>query len=57
MMQNAFEYEVKFDKSGRPTERRWSVGPVLVTSLFGLILALTGHTIWNGMTAFVKAVK
>ena len=56
-MQKAFEYESKFDRNGKLLERRWSIGPVLVTSTFALILALTGHTIWNGILPLLKAVK
>jgi hypothetical protein len=57
MMHKAFEYEVKFGKDGRPVERRWSVGPVLVTSFVMLILTLTNHTVWNGILALLKAIK
>jgi type VI protein secretion system component VasF len=57
-MHNAFEYEWKGrDRKGRPVERRISIGPVLITALVGLVLTLTGHTLWTGMTEFVKAVK
>ena len=57
MMHKAFEYEVKFGKDGRPTGRRWSVGPVLITSIVALILTLTGHTIWAGMSVVLKSLK
>ena len=42
MMHKAFEYEVKFGKDGRPVERRWSVGPVFITTCATVLLALTG---------------
>lgn len=57
MMHKAIEYEVKYDRKGRPIERRWSIGPILVTTFGTLVLALTGHTLWNGIVTFVKAVK
>jgi hypothetical protein len=56
-MHKAFEYEVKYDSKGKAVERRWSVGPVLVTSAAALLLALTGHTVWSGITTLLKAVK
>jgi hypothetical protein len=56
-MQKAFEYEAEFDKSGRLLRRRWSIGPVLITSMAGLVLALTGHSLRSGISAFVKTVK
>lgn len=56
-MHKAFEYEVKYDSRGKAVERRWSVGPVLVTSTLALLLSLTGHTVWGGITAFLKAAK
>jgi len=57
MMHKAFEYEVKFGKDGRPVERRWSIGPVLITSVVALILALTGHTILDAIATLLKALK
>jgi hypothetical protein len=57
MMHKAFEYEVKFGKDGRPAERRWSIGPVLVTAISGVVLALTGHTTWSGILKFLATVK
>jgi len=56
-MHKAFEYEVKFGRDGRPAERRWSIGPVLVTSIVALILALTGHTIWGSEQEFVEVAN
>ena len=56
-MHKAFEYEVKFGKSGKPTERKVSVGPVLVTTVSGVVLALTGHTIWSGISKLVETIK
>jgi hypothetical protein len=57
MMHKAFEYEVKFGRDGRSLERRWSIGPVLITSIVALILALTGHTILHAAATLLKALK
>ena len=56
-MHKAFEYEVKFGKDGRPVERRWSVGPVFITTGAGVLLALTGHTLWTGIGAVLQSLK
>jgi hypothetical protein len=40
-MHKAFEYEVKFGKDGRPVGRRWSIGPVFITTSAAVLLALT----------------
>ena len=44
MMNKAFEYESKY-KDGKLVERRWSVGPILVSSFVGLVLALAGKAL------------
>jgi hypothetical protein len=56
-MHKAIEYEAEFDKPGRLTKRRWSIGPVLVTTVAGVILALTGHTVWAGISTVLQSVK
>jgi hypothetical protein len=57
MMHKAFEYEVKFGKDGRPVERRWSVGPVFITTCATVLLALTGHSIWIGIGTVLKSLR
>lgn len=56
-MHKAIEYEAKYGKDGKRTDLRWSVGPVLITTIAGVILALSGHTIWSGILAVVKEIK
>jgi hypothetical protein len=56
-MHKAFEYEVKFGKDGRLVERRWSVGPVFITTSAAVLLALTGHTIWAGIGTVLQSLK
>jgi len=56
-MHKAIEYEVKYDQRGRAIERRWSVGPVLITTAATVMLTLHGHTIWNGIAALLKVIK
>jgi hypothetical protein len=57
-MQHAFEYEWKgYDRKGRPIERRWSIGAVVVRGFVGLLLALSGHTLINGLVKLWLAVK
>ena len=41
-MHKAIEYEVKFGKDGKPSERRWSIGPVLIWGLVAVVLGLAG---------------
>jgi hypothetical protein len=41
-MHKAIEYGVKFGKDGKPSERRWSIGPVLIWGLVALVLVLAG---------------
>lgn len=43
-MQKAFDYELKFDKQGRP-ERRFSVGQSVIWALVALILGLAGKSV------------
>jgi hypothetical protein len=57
LMHKAFEYEVKFGKDGRPVERRLSVGPVLVTAVSGVVLALTDDTLWGGVLKVLETIK
>lgn len=57
VVKNAIEYEVKFDRGGRLAERRLRIGPVLITTVAGLILALTGHTIWNTIVDLLEISK
>jgi hypothetical protein len=40
-MNKAFEYESKY-KDGKLIERRWSVGPILVSGVVALVLGLAG---------------
>jgi hypothetical protein len=56
-MHKAFEYEMKYDRSGRPSEKRWSIGPVSITTAAAVLLALTGHTVWSGIVEVFKAVR
>jgi hypothetical protein len=56
-MHKAIEYAVEFDKSGRLTKRRWSIGPVLITTAAGVFLTLTGHTIWAGIGTVLRTLK
>jgi hypothetical protein len=44
MMNKAFEYESKY-KDGKLVERRWSVGPILVSGLVALVLGLAGKAL------------
>jgi hypothetical protein len=44
-VQKAFEYEVRYGRDGKPAQRRWSVGPVLIVGVIMLILVLTGHAV------------
>jgi hypothetical protein len=53
-MQKAIEYAVKFSKDGRVLERRWSIGPVLVTSVLAVAFALAGHTPWGVILTLLK---
>jgi hypothetical protein len=56
-MDKAFEYEVRFRKDGKALERRWSVGPVLITSVVALILSLTGHTVRTEIITLLKTIR
>ena len=49
-MHKAIESRTKL-KDGKVVEREWSVGPVLVTTVATVVLALTGHTVFNGIVA------
>jgi hypothetical protein len=52
-MKNLFEYEVEYDPKGRPLKRR-----IIVGAMVGLVvLALTGHGVWNDIAGLVKALK
>ena len=50
----AFEYEVKFGKDGKPTARRWSIGPILIIAIVVFILAITGHAIPTAIWSFLR---
>ena len=56
-MHKALEYEVRFGKDGKPLERRWSVGPVFITTGAAVLLALTGHTAWTELITVLNALK
>ena len=56
-MNKAFEYEVRYDSKGRLAGRRWSVGPVLITTVAGLILSFTGHSAWASIEKLVQLLK
>lgn len=56
MMHKAIESRTRF-KDGKIIEREWSIGPVLVTTVAGVVLALTGHTIVNGIISVLKVIK
>lgn len=57
-MHKAFEYEWKgYDREGRPVERHVSIGPALVSTVAAVILAVTGHGLWNGLKEFVQALR
>jgi hypothetical protein len=43
-MNKAFEYESKY-KDGKLIERRWSVGPILVSGFVVLVLGLAGKAL------------
>jgi hypothetical protein len=43
-MNKAFEYESKY-KDGKLVERRWSVGPILVSGFVALVLGLAGKAL------------
>jgi len=43
-MNKAFEYESRYDRSGRP-ERRFSVGAVFVWGVVALVLGLAGKAL------------
>ena len=43
-MNKAFEYEAKY-KDGKLIERRWSIGPILISGLVALVLGLAGKAL------------
>jgi hypothetical protein len=43
-MNKAFEYEAKY-KDGKLTERRLSIGPILITGFVALVLGLAGKAL------------
>ncbi len=45
MMHKAIESKTKFGKDGRPLEREWSVGPVLIWGFVAIILGLAGKAV------------
>lgn len=57
-VRNAFEFEEEVsDRHGRTRRRRISVGPVLITSVSTLLLALTGHSVWSVVVSLAKELK
>jgi hypothetical protein len=41
-MNKAFEYEAKY-KDSKLIERKWSIGPILVSGFVALVLSLAGE--------------
>ena len=56
-MKNGFEYEAEYDPRGKLVKKRLTVGPILITTMAGLVLSLTGHTVWAGLAGLWKAIR
>jgi hypothetical protein len=56
-MKNALEYEAEYDGKGRVVRKRLYIGPVLITTAAGLVLSMSGHTVWAGLASLWKAVR
>jgi hypothetical protein len=52
IMKNAFEFKTEYGRTGQPTKREWSVGPIVIWAVVAILALLTGKALINLPTSF-----